>query len=83
MEGSGRVADTLAVVLDAYPEMTLSLEPHLLVQPHLGIRCEDARALRDSVASCVRSLEDLLERTEGTQGTDRTDRTDRVEETAR
>lgn len=59
--GSGRVADSLALVLDAYPGMTLSLEPHLLVQPHLGIRCEDARALRDSVAACVRSLEDLMD----------------------
>ena len=64
--GSGRVADTLAVVLGAYPDMPLSLEPHLLVQPHLGIRCEDAEALRQSVGACIRSLEHLMERSEGT-----------------
>jgi sugar phosphate isomerase/epimerase len=59
--GSGRVADTLATVLRAWPDMTLSLEPHLLVQPHLGITCEDGEALRESVAACVRSLETLLD----------------------
>ncbi|MEU5365731.1 sugar phosphate isomerase/epimerase family protein [Streptomyces sp. NPDC005925] len=65
--GSGRVADSLALVLDAHPDMTLSLEPHLLVQPHLGITCRDAGALRHSVAACVRSLADLLDRAEGAE----------------
>ncbi|WP_329098469.1 sugar phosphate isomerase/epimerase family protein [Streptomyces sp. NBC_01439] len=55
-EGRARVADTLALVLSEYPEMTLSLEPHLLVQPHLGIQCEDGEALYKSVAACIEGL---------------------------
>lgn len=59
--GRGRVADTLALVMGRYPDLTLSLEPHLLVQPHLGIRCEDGAALKKSVAECLESLTDLTE----------------------
>lgn len=54
--GQGRVADTLALVLERYPDLTLSLEPHLLVQPHLGIQCDDGAALKSSVAECLDSL---------------------------
>ncbi len=54
--GVGRVRDTLAVVLDAYPDMTMSFEPHLLVQPHLGIQCDDGEALKAAVGACMDNL---------------------------